>query len=83
MGMSMRSCEMDVCAGGGYRLVFSNGMEFFGKYIEVTPHSRLVWTNYEGGDAAGDARTLSLEGSPQCCRHRSGGWDGRVVRAVG
>jgi uncharacterized protein YndB with AHSA1/START domain len=23
-------------------------MEFFGKYLEVTPHSRLVWTNEEG-----------------------------------
>jgi uncharacterized protein YndB with AHSA1/START domain len=42
---------MDVRAGGGYRLVFSHQgstMEFFGKYREVTPHSRLVWTNEEG-----------------------------------
>jgi uncharacterized protein YndB with AHSA1/START domain len=23
-------------------------MEFFGTYLEVTPHSRLVWTNDEG-----------------------------------
>jgi uncharacterized protein YndB with AHSA1/START domain len=23
-------------------------MEFFGTYLEVTPHSRLVWTNEEG-----------------------------------
>src|SRR5205814_3924406 len=23
-------------------------MAFFGRYIEVTPHSRLVWTNEEG-----------------------------------
>ena len=23
-------------------------MEFFGRYLEVTPHSRLVWTNDEG-----------------------------------
>jgi len=42
---------MDVHVGGGYRLVFSHQdstMEFFGTYLEVTPHSRLVWTNEEG-----------------------------------
>src|SRR5690242_21733045 len=54
MGMVLRSCEMDVRTGGGYRLVFgqdaSNTDEFFGRYIEVTPHSRLVWTNDEGGE---------------------------------
>ena len=60
MGIPLRSCEMDVRAGGGYRLVFSNGMEFFGKYIEVTPHSRLVWTNDEGGDA-GPVTTVTFE----------------------
>ena len=60
MGMSLRSCEMDVRAGGGYRLVFSNGMEFFGKYIEVTPPSRLVWTNDEGGDG-GPVTTVTFE----------------------
>jgi len=50
-GLTLLSCEMDVRAGGGYRLVFSHQdstMEFFGKYREVTPHSRLVWTNEEG-----------------------------------
>jgi len=50
------SCEMDVRAGGGYRLVFghdeANSMAFFGKYLEVVPPSRLVWTNDESGDAA-------------------------------
>ena len=56
-GMVLLACEMDVRVGGGYRLVFEQGsskpMEFFGKYIEVTPHSRLVWTNDEeyGGGA--------------------------------
>ena len=59
MGMSLRSCEMDVRAGGGYRLVFNNGMEFFGKYIEVTPPSRLVWTNDEGG--GGPVTTVTFE----------------------
>lgn len=55
IGMTMLSCEMDVRAGGGYKLVFSHPdfpepMPFFGKYLEVTPPSRLVWTNEEGAD---------------------------------
>ena len=54
MGMTLRSCELDVRVGGVYRLVFgddpSNPMAFFGKYLEVTPFSRLVWTNEESGD---------------------------------
>jgi hypothetical protein len=33
-------------------------MEFFGKYIDVTPHSRLVWTNDEVGE--GGAVTVDL-----------------------
>jgi uncharacterized protein YndB with AHSA1/START domain len=60
MGMSLRSCELDVRTGGGYRLVFNNGMAFFGKYIEVTPPSRLVWTNEEGGEA-GPVTTVTFE----------------------
>src|ERR1700742_2309168 len=60
MGMPLVTCEMDVRVGGGYRLVFSNGMEFFGNYIEVTPHSRLVWTNDEGG-AGGPDTTVTFE----------------------
>jgi uncharacterized protein YndB with AHSA1/START domain len=35
-------------------------MEFFGTYIEVTPHSRLVWTNDEGGDG-GAVTTVTFE----------------------
>ena len=64
MGMFLRSCEMDVRVGGRYRLVFghdvSNPDEFFGRYIEVTPHSRLVWTNEEGGDG-GSVTTVTFE----------------------
>jgi uncharacterized protein YndB with AHSA1/START domain len=64
MGMFLRSCEMDVRVGGGYRLVFghdaSNPAEFFGRYTEVTPHSRLVWTNDEGGDD-GSVTTVTFE----------------------
>ena len=52
LGMSLLSCEADVRAGGTYRFVFGHGasetMAFFGRYLEVTPHSRLVWTNEEG-----------------------------------
>src|SRR5213079_723310 len=50
---ALLSCEMDVRVGGQYRLVFrheDSTMEFFGTYLEVTPHSRLVWTNEEGDD---------------------------------
>jgi uncharacterized protein YndB with AHSA1/START domain len=52
-GASLLSCELDVRVGGRYRLVFSHAgstMEFFGRYLEVTPPSRLVWTNDEGGE---------------------------------
>ena len=57
MGVSLLSCELDVRVGGTYRFVFGHGasetMAFYGKYLEVTPHSRLVWTNEESdGDHA-------------------------------
>jgi uncharacterized protein YndB with AHSA1/START domain len=64
MGMFLRSCEMDVRAGGTYRLVFghdaSSPDEFFGRYLEVIPHSRLVWTNDEGG-SGGNVTTVTFE----------------------
>src|SRR6476660_7458950 len=50
IGVSLLSCELDVRTGGKYRLVFgteAENKEFFGRYIEVTPHSRIVWTNDE------------------------------------
>src|SRR3954470_12174842 len=59
MGMTLRSCEMDVRTGCGYRLGFGDGMEFFGRYLEVTPPSRIVWTNDEGGDN-GSVTTVTL-----------------------
>jgi len=66
-GLSLLSCEMDVRVGGRYRLVFGHPaapkpMEFFGRYLEVTPHSRLVWTNEEGGDS-GQVTTVTFEES--------------------
>ena len=64
MGMFLRSCEMDVRVGGRYRLVFgddaSNAGEFFGRYIEVIPPSRLVWINEENGDG-GPVTTVTFE----------------------
>ena len=67
MGMFLRSCEMDVRVGGRYRLVLSHPaaptpMEFFGRYIEVTPHSRLVWTNDESDDGAVTTVTFEEKG---------------------
>ena len=54
--MSFVSCEADVRTGGTYRFVFraagfEQPMAFFGRYIEVVPNARLVWTNDEGGGA--------------------------------
>jgi len=64
MGMTLRSCDLDVRVGGEYRLVFgadpANTMAFVGKYLEVVPSSRLVWTNEESGDA-GPVTTLTLD----------------------
>jgi uncharacterized protein YndB with AHSA1/START domain len=64
-GVSFISCEMDARTGGTYRLVFSHPvskepMAFFGRYIEVTPPSRLVWTNDEGGEG-GAITTVTFE----------------------
>ena len=61
LGMTLRSCEMDVRVGGTYRLEFEpDGMAFFGTYVEVTPPSRLVWTNEEGGEN-GSVTTVTFE----------------------
>jgi uncharacterized protein YndB with AHSA1/START domain len=64
-GLTMISCEADVRVGGTYRLVFRHdafpeAMAFFGRYIEVTPHSRLVWTNEEG-EGGGQVTTVTFE----------------------
>jgi uncharacterized protein YndB with AHSA1/START domain len=63
-GISFVSCEADVRTGGTYRFVFSHPdfeqpMAFFGRYVEVTPHSRIVWTNEE--DAEGPVSTVTFE----------------------
>jgi uncharacterized protein YndB with AHSA1/START domain len=64
-GLSVISCELDVRTGGTYRLVMGHPsseqpMAFFGRYLEVTPHSRLVWTNDEGGEG-GAVTTVTFE----------------------
>lgn len=62
-GLTLLSCDLDVRVGGQYRLVFRHGdsdMPFFGKYLEVIPNSRIVWTNEEGGDA-GPVTTATFE----------------------
>jgi uncharacterized protein YndB with AHSA1/START domain len=65
-GFSLLSCDMDVRKGGSYRLVFampsdpSQSMAFFGTYVEVIPHARLVWTNDEGGEG-GAVTTVTFE----------------------
>jgi len=65
-GASLLSCEMDVRVGGKYRVEFgrdaSSAMAFFGKYIDVTPHSRLAWTNEESADGAVTTVTFEEKG---------------------
>jgi uncharacterized protein YndB with AHSA1/START domain len=64
MGMTLRSCELDVRTGGRYRVVFgddpANPMAFFGKYLDVVPNQRIVWTNEESG-ADGSVTTVTFE----------------------
>ncbi len=65
LGISFISCEIDARTGGSYRFVFGHPaseqpMAFFGRYIEVTPPSRLVWTNEEGGEG-GAITTVTFE----------------------
>jgi uncharacterized protein YndB with AHSA1/START domain len=64
-GLTLLSCELDVRVGGEYRLVFSHPaasepMAAHGRYLEATPHSRLVWTNEEAGDD-GQVTTVTFE----------------------
>jgi uncharacterized protein YndB with AHSA1/START domain len=65
-GVSLLSCEADVRVGGSYRFEFgqegSKPMVFLGRYIEVTPHSRLVWTNDESSDGAVTTVTFEEKG---------------------
>lgn len=66
LGVPLRSCEMDVRTGGTYRLEFGQDAEntwaFFGRYIEVVPPARIVWTNEEGENGAISTVTLFEDG---------------------
>ncbi len=66
MDVPLLSCEMDVRVGGGYRLEFghdaSKTVAFFGRYLEVTPHARLVWTNDESDNGAVTTVTFEEKG---------------------
>jgi len=64
IGMTFLSCEADVRTGGSYRFEFGHPssekpLAFFGKYIEVIPNSRLVWTSEENPD--GSVTTVTFE----------------------
>jgi len=63
MGVPLCSCEMDVRTGGSYRIAFghdpASAMAFFGKYVEVVPNRRIVWTNEESED--GPLTTVTFE----------------------
>jgi uncharacterized protein YndB with AHSA1/START domain len=66
-GVSLLSCEADVRVGGRYRFEFGHEaskpmMAFFGRYIEVIPNSRLVWTNEESEDGAVTTVTFEEKG---------------------
>jgi uncharacterized protein YndB with AHSA1/START domain len=65
-GVSLVSCDMDVRTGGKYRLEFGAGgsdtMAFYGKYLDVVPNERIVWTNDEGEEGAVTTVTFAEEG---------------------
>ena len=65
-GVLLLSCDMDVRTGGKYRLEFGAGdagtMAFYGKYLEVVPNARIVWTNDEGEDGAVTTVTFEDQG---------------------
>jgi uncharacterized protein YndB with AHSA1/START domain len=67
-GVTLLSWEMDIRTGGKYRLEFGHPaseqpVAFFGKYIEVTPPLRLVWTNDESSDGAVTTVTFEEHGA--------------------
>ena len=65
-GVWLVSCDMDVRTSGKYRLEFGAGgsgtMAFYGKYLEVVPNERIVWTNDEGEEGAVTTVTFEDQG---------------------
>ena len=49
MGVNMASCEADLRPGGSYRYLLQppgpETIAFAGEYVELTPHTRLVYTS--------------------------------------
>ena len=67
-GMTILSCEMDVRTGGDYRIKMAHPasehpMTFFGRYIDVTPPSRIAWTNEESAEGAVTTVTFEDKGN--------------------
>lgn len=64
LGATLSSCEVDMRTGGTYRLAFGDdpatAMVFHGRYLEVVPDSRIVWSNDEGGEEATSITTVTL-----------------------
>jgi uncharacterized protein YndB with AHSA1/START domain len=69
LGMPILACEMDVRTGGGYKLTFgqdeASSFSFYGRYLEVIPNARMVWTNEEGDEGAVTTVTFEDRGD-QC-----------------
>lgn len=97
-GVSIVSCDMDVRTGGKYRLEFSAGgpdtMAFYGKYLEVVPNERIVWTNDEGEEGAVTTVTFEDQGGnagefprslpvQRGARGGTAGLGGRIAGAAG
>jgi uncharacterized protein YndB with AHSA1/START domain len=65
-GVSLVSCELDMRTGGKYRLEFGTGgsetMAFHGRYLDVVPNERIVWTNDEGEEGAITTGTFADQG---------------------
>ena len=62
--ITLLSCETDARVGGRYKLVFGyegSTIEFFGRYLDVSPPTRLAWTNDEGADEPVTTVTFSEE----------------------
>ncbi|MDE1917847.1 MAG: SRPBCC domain-containing protein [Sphingomonadales bacterium] len=64
-GLTIISLDAEIRTGGTYRLVMGHPasdrpMTFFGRYIEVVPDARIVWTNDEG-DEEGPVTTVTFE----------------------
>jgi uncharacterized protein YndB with AHSA1/START domain len=64
IGITLVSCEVDARTGGTYRFEFGvpgsdQPVAFFGRYIEVVPDKKIVWTNEEGED--GSVTTATFE----------------------